>query len=518
MKYLLLLESFVRREELNKNPSLKYIHDKVSVQLPDNPKTEEVSLWMAKSILLHIREVIRKQMDREYERGDNTNFVNNKEKFNMLRGRSESVDRTFIDDEMDALSNMIKTIIDYIYSPVRTLEWKLPLKLSLKQAYELSTKWHDQLKATGTIEDESGKVMMTFDDGFYFIDLNTDTSTDEGRAMGHCGYTSAETLVSLRDSKKNPHVTIAMDRNGVIKQIKGKQNTKPVENYHPYVVRFLTEYATGLQWEYDPEHDLRPKDLTEEELTYIHENGKLNNDREFIGSCFLKGIFKEEFDIKTIYKELERDKDGKVYIEATPTEMMRLFKDCNHEICMAYESIEKILIGEDSFELFPGYVDMDSFFTYDWVDVKPETKQLIVEIFEEEDDITAVFDPEKNDIFIYGVPLEDFEEFSDTNTYDILLEVLETENSLSTEALALSTIMKTISKVYSYNSSKNILYVSKDMIMNALGRSEYRDSSFMWDYSRYLEDTDGLIEVSVPYYGFNGDFDPELFHDLISDR
>lgn len=31
----------------------------------------------------------------------------------------------------------------------------------------------------------------------------------------------------------------------------------------------------------------------------------------------------------------------------------------------------------------------------------------------------------------------------------------------------------------------------------------------------YAED---LLVVSVPYYGFNGDFDPDLFHEIISYR
>lgn len=184
-----------------------------------------------------------------------------------------------INDEFDVfketLNNDINYVLDWFKSPLRTDPIDLS-ELSFDDAYKKSEEWHNSLKATGKIEDESGEVIIEFDDGYYWIDLQTTSSRDEGNAMGHCGTTNqGDTLISLRDKNKTPHVTVAWDsKERVIYQMKGKQNRKPVEKYHPYIYRFLVDPELkpryfGYEW--NKEEDFNLSDFDKETFNNVFE-------------------------------------------------------------------------------------------------------------------------------------------------------------------------------------------------------------------------------------------------------
>jgi len=171
------------------------------------------------------------------------------------------------------LSSKFQSIVDWVQSPDISPEDKENLtKMSLSDAYDKSVEWHDSLKAGGIIEDEHGKIIMSFPDGFYWIDLETSTDRDEADAMGHCGNTNkGDTLYSLRDRKKSPHVTAAIDsKEGIVYQMKGRNNKKPIDKYHTYIVDLLMNDdleppLKGLGAEYNREDDFNPEeDLTKE--------------------------------------------------------------------------------------------------------------------------------------------------------------------------------------------------------------------------------------------------------------
>ena len=108
---------------------------------------------------------------------------------------------------------------------------------------EEAEQWHEELRASGKKlqVSEEQTIIKKFDDGYYWVDLNTSKCYDEGDSMGHCGNTSADTLLSLRDEKGEPHVTVAYNYDGTFKQMKGKGNKKPVKKYHPYIVELFIE-------------------------------------------------------------------------------------------------------------------------------------------------------------------------------------------------------------------------------------------------------------------------------------
>lgn len=151
----------------------------------------------------------------------------------------------------------VNTIMEWLKYPNRPMVDLKQIK-NLEEALDKAIEWHDSLEASGKIEDESGEIIKQYPEGYYWIDLKTNNSPQEGNAMGHCGRDGkATTLLSLRDKKtKEPHVTMAYNENdGTITQVKGKSNKKPIEKYMKFVLDLLKEMKaqnkfTGFKWSY----------------------------------------------------------------------------------------------------------------------------------------------------------------------------------------------------------------------------------------------------------------------------
>lgn len=228
--------------------------------------------------------------------------------FNFLKGKPynpEDINQT----RLNSMVNNFKretiryetTIIDYIFSSIRNTNiWKINYMSSLKDMFDMADKWHKELKASGSVTSEEGEVILEFNNGFYWIDLQTNDCSEEADAMGHCGRTSADTILSLRQKKNDgsiePFVTIAIDYikgipttydggvggyivdyseinsndkiYGEIFQCKGKNNKKPIEKYHKYIVDLYVKYEIGdkLGREYQPDEDFEITDLKDENL------------------------------------------------------------------------------------------------------------------------------------------------------------------------------------------------------------------------------------------------------------
>jgi hypothetical protein len=143
--------------------------------------------------------------------------------------------------------------------------------LTYEEALRRAHAWHHELKKleAGKITDEDGKVVMSFPDGFYWINLGKSYCEKEATAMGHCARANG-ILYSLRKDKY-PYITVDL-QDGVIKQIKGRANTKPKEEYYPYILAFIMDKKIGveyLQSSYRPETDFNINDLTDEQLIEI---------------------------------------------------------------------------------------------------------------------------------------------------------------------------------------------------------------------------------------------------------
>lgn len=139
-------------------------------------------------------------------------------------------------------------------------------KMTLDQAYEKA--W---LLPELTKSEKEGEVIISFEDGWRWVNLEVDYCKPEAVAMGHCASDSSGELHSLRDPKGYPHVTCTVTDEGEIVQMKGRNNSVPTQKYHPYIVRLLSdEKITGIKTEKD--EDFHLSDLTEEQKEKIKED------------------------------------------------------------------------------------------------------------------------------------------------------------------------------------------------------------------------------------------------------
>ena len=231
----------------------------------------DMALWIADKVTKEFKIRIQK---------DNPKLINELEKF--LNGNLEDEEQikiflNYLNKVKISIKPKIRKVLDYVNSQLHIITGlpgsKKPNinKLSLKDAIKLCKDWHEEIKKNSDkflIEDENGEIIKTYDDNFYWINLQTTNCGDEASAMGHCGRVNdATTLLSLRKYKQ-PHVTIGWDENNNnFTQIKGKGNTRPHEKYHSYIVDLICHLEINrLKSEYDRSSDFVVDDLIDDKL------------------------------------------------------------------------------------------------------------------------------------------------------------------------------------------------------------------------------------------------------------
>lgn len=146
--------------------------------------------------------------------------------------------------------------------------------LSFEDASRRADRWHEEVQRlkAGAIVDETGNIIKTYINGFYWIDLQKRSCDKEARSMGHCG-SGTGNLYSFRKSK-NPYLTADVHRNNLV-QLRGRANTKPKAEYHPYIIDFLLNKDVGIismsPSNYRPQNNFELKDLKLEDLVRLYE-------------------------------------------------------------------------------------------------------------------------------------------------------------------------------------------------------------------------------------------------------
>ena len=168
---------------------------------------------------------------------------------------------------------------------------------TFSELYNESEEWHNSLNlGQGDINyKEENTIIKDFRDadgnGFYWVDLNTNTSDEECKRMGHCGRTgSNNNLYSLRENKKLPggkftlnksHLTSSIGNDGILYQLKGPKNSKPQEEFHQYILPLFfvlggrgeqEDYLIqGFGSEYASNLDFKITDLPDETIKQLYE-------------------------------------------------------------------------------------------------------------------------------------------------------------------------------------------------------------------------------------------------------
>lgn len=87
------------------------------------------------------------------------------------------------------------------------------------------------------------QVIHTFDNGYFWYDIQSHACDFEAKKMGHCGRGERGQLYSLRSGEKRreikPMITLEMDEDRTVYQIKGKANEAPKKDLWPYIDWFI---------------------------------------------------------------------------------------------------------------------------------------------------------------------------------------------------------------------------------------------------------------------------------------
>jgi hypothetical protein len=98
-------------------------------------------------------------------------------------------------------------------------------------------------KITANPPKKKDQVIHEFDDGYFWYDLRKNACEIEGKQMKHCGGADNGTLYSLRTGAKRTdikrYITLSMDEDKTVHQIKAKGNRAPTKELWPYIDWFL---------------------------------------------------------------------------------------------------------------------------------------------------------------------------------------------------------------------------------------------------------------------------------------
>jgi hypothetical protein len=189
----------------------------------------------------------------------------------------------------------ITSVMDYIRvglngnaSPIKDLD--------IEKIIDKSEEWHKSLEIgkgeINYVEPHTNDILIDNRDengiGFYWVDLNTNSSDQECNRMGHCGRTQGgNTIWSLRETKKVPgtkytlnksHLTAAVGNDGILYQLKGPKNSKPKEEYHNLItpIFYISDddgyIINGFGSEYASNMDFKLTDLPDNTIKSLYQD------------------------------------------------------------------------------------------------------------------------------------------------------------------------------------------------------------------------------------------------------
>ncbi len=184
------------------------------------------------------------------------------DKFKKMNGFLNARDQLqFIRNNGTAITGILDWIRNTPNIQINNYSWE--------QAVDAATEYHNNLQGTGELAIEDNTILKKYQDGFYWVDLESTSDRCEADAMGHCATTSkGDTLWSLRKYNPatksiEPFITISVTPDeGQWHQCKGKKNSKPKKEYWSYIADILiTNNIFVFKAEYDAARDFGPQDF-----------------------------------------------------------------------------------------------------------------------------------------------------------------------------------------------------------------------------------------------------------------
>ena len=225
------------------------------------------SVFIANKIIDIVQKQIIKDRNRDFTRQETVEYLNG--------GYTIQTSKT----QLTTIMDWVRTGLNGNVKPYQNFTYD--------QLVQSAKKWHDELGVgNGEINYvEEDEILLDYRDegiGFYWVNLNTNTSDEECDRMGHCGRTSSDnTIYSLREVKRfnekytinKSYLTAAIgNRDGIVYQMKGPKNSKPQEKFYPYIIDLLLkdEHIKGFGSEYNSNDDFSLGDLPEDKIKEIY--------------------------------------------------------------------------------------------------------------------------------------------------------------------------------------------------------------------------------------------------------
>ena len=251
----------------------------------------------------------------------------------MLKGdRTQPSLKNQLNRQQAYFSGAFRQIADYLKNrrEIAPETDEINLKtLTFTEAIRRADAWQEAVQRlkVGMIIDESGMIIKTYPDGFYWIDLQKSYCSQEARAMQHCGNgTSGGILYSLR-KQKQPYLTGDVARNSLI-QLRGRANTKPKAEYHEKIMDFLLEPKVGIvsihPSSYRPEANFELRDLSLEQLNRLYQaKPSIFMAEEELYKALLKY---PEFAQQVNFRATPLDDDQRAHLVRMHPEMKNMFR------------------------------------------------------------------------------------------------------------------------------------------------------------------------------------------------
>jgi len=316
------------------------------------------SVFIANKIIDIVQKQIIKDRDRDFTRQETVEYLNSG--FTIQTSKTQLT--TIMDWVRTGLNGNVKPYQNFTYN----------------QLVQAAKKWHDELGVgNGEINYvEENEILLDYRDegiGFYWVNLNTNTSDEECDRMGHCGRTNSDnTIYSLREVKRfnekytinKSHLTAAIgNRDGIVYQMKGPKNSKPQEKFFPYIIDLLlkSENIKGFGSEYNSNDDFSLGDLPEDKIKEIYsqkpilfDNRKGKRILQKIGVLPNRSTEKMVFDLQIDPSYISRYVDGDWTV--------RKYKDANGR--QRETGMFETLLSGDYWDLFEGHGDWESAIYY----------------------------------------------------------------------------------------------------------------------------------------------------------
>jgi hypothetical protein len=376
--------------------------------------------------------------------------------------------------------------------------------------------WHEELARKESGKGPEGREVLDLASigwpGWAWVSLDCASSSEEGKAMGHCGnaYSDNENdnILSLRDEENYPHLTFVV-ADGVLGEMKGRANTKPAKKYHPAIIALLkSDLVRSVKGGgYDPESNFDLQDLEADELRELKK--------------IKPGIDYLEFVVNNVWGDVNKFEDvfgmkpdgfeGEVMVVATAGSLDELYELITDSFVSVGTQPVQDFRQFDSLEYQTQmtYNDLLSFFDSDLLTDEEEAKihELLKPLFDklDTDDVIEVLKEEQGEVLaaIYAAYTRAEATGAENEAWkDIQNQLGSSENGYQID----------------FSSHPWRLTITKSAFRALVSSFEEYDGVFTTAEGEEVFSAPALgFAYSIPYYDYQG-FDELAFHEILADE